>query len=62
MEESIFEDETDPGVYSDSPSSVPLPGNLEVPAEAGSSLSPARVSPSDMHGTIVASRSSASNI
>ena len=65
-EESVSEDEVGPGVFSDTPSSVPLPGEVEVPAEAGSPLSLARASPSDLHGlearTSEAARSSTSNI
>ena len=65
-EEFISEDEIDPGVYSDTPNSVPLPSEPEVPTEAGSSLSLAGASPSDSHGlearTTMAARSSASNI
>ena len=65
-EESIYEDEVDPGVYFDTPSSVPLPGEPEVPAKAGSPLSPARASPSDLHGleahTTEAAHNSTSNI
>ena len=38
-EESVSRDEVDPGMYSDTPSSVPLPGEPEVPIEAGSPLS-----------------------
>ena len=38
--ESISEDEADPGVFSDTPSFVPLPNEAEVPAEAGSPISP----------------------
>ena len=49
-EESVYEDEADPGVFSDTPSSVPLPCEVEVPAEAGSPPSPAWASPSDLHG------------
>ena len=48
--ESIFDDEADPGVYSNNPSSVPLPSELEVPIEAGSPLSPIGASPSNLHG------------
>ena len=66
VEESVSEDETDPGVYSDTPSSVPLLGIPEVPADAGSSLSPVGASPSDLHGLeaskTVVDRSSTSNI
>ena len=47
VEESIFEDEADPEVFSDTPSSVPLPGEAEIPTEAGSSPSPTGASPSD---------------
>ena len=65
-EEFVSEDEADHGVYSDTPSSVPLPGEPEVPAKAGSPLSPARASPSDLHNlearTTEATRSSTSNI
>ena len=65
-EESVYEDEADPGVYSDTPSSVPLPGEPEVLAEAGSPLSPAGALPSDLHSlearTTEAPRSSTSNI
>ena len=65
-EEFVFEVEVDPGVLSDTPSSVPLPGEAEVPAEPGSILSPARASPSDLHGlearTTEATRSFTSNI
>ena len=52
--------------FSDTPSSVPLPSEAEVPAEAGSPLSPARTSPSDLHyfeaRTSEVARSSTSNI
>ena len=65
-EESVSEDEADIVVFSDTPSSVPLPGEAEVPAEAGSPLSPIGVSPFDLHGlearTTKAARSSTSNI
>ena len=65
-EESVSEDEAGPGVFSDTPNSVPLPGEVEVPAEAGSPLSLVRASPSDLHGleahTIEVARSSTSNI
>ena len=46
-EESISEDEADPEVFSDTPNSVPLPGEVEIPAEASSSPSLAEASPSD---------------
>ena len=36
-EESVFEDEADPEVFFDTPSLVPLPGEAEIPTEAGSS-------------------------
>ena len=65
-EEFVSEDEVGPGVFSNAPSSVPLPGEVEVPAEAGSPLSIARASPSNLHGlearTSEAARSSTSNI
>ena len=48
--EFVSEDEANPGVYSDTLSFVPLPGEPEVPVEAGFPLSPARASPSDLHG------------
>ena len=53
-------------MFSDTPSSVPLPGEAEVPAKAGSPFSPTGASPSDLHGlearTIEAARSFTSNI
>ena len=65
-EESVSEDEADPGVSSNTPSSVPLLGEAEVPAEAGSPFLPVRASPSDLHGlealTYEAARSFTSNI
>ena len=65
-EESISEDEAGPGVFSDTPSSVPLLSEAEVPAEAGSPLSPAGASPSNLRGlearTNKATRSSTLNI
>ena len=58
-------DEADPGVYSNTPSFVPLLDELEVPVEAGSPLSPAGASLSDFHGleacTTEATRNSTSN-
>ena len=48
VEESVSGDEADPGVFSDTPSSGPLPGEAEIPTEAGSSPSLAGASPSDM--------------
>ena len=51
---------------SDTPSFVPLPGEVEVPVGAGSPLSPAGALPSDLHGlearATEAARSSPSNI
>ena len=47
VEESVFEDEVDPGVFFDIPNSVPLLGEAEVPAEVGSPPSPVGASPSD---------------
>ena len=65
-EESISEDEVNPGVSSDTPSSIPLPGEVEVPARVGSPLSPVGASPFDLQGlkahTTKAARSSPSNI
>ena len=65
-EESVSEDEADPGVSSDTSSSAPLPGEVEVPAGAGSPLPPAGASPFNLHGlearTTEAARSSPSNI
>ena len=66
VEESIFEDEADPGVFSNTLSSTPPPGEAKVSVEAGSFLSPARASPSDLHGlearTAEAARNPTSNI
>ena len=66
MEESISEDEADPEVFSDTPCSVPLPGEAEIPAEAGSSPSSAGALPSNTHDlearTTEAARSSTPNI
>ena len=47
--ESVSKDEADLGVFSNTPSSIPLPGEAEVLAEVGSPLSPAEASPSDLH-------------
>ena len=51
---------------SDTPSYVPLPGEVGVPAWAGSPLLPIGASPFDLHGsealTIETARSSPSNI
>ena len=51
-EESDFDDEADPLVLSDAPSSVPLPGEpeIEVPVEASSLTSVTGTSPSNVHG------------
>ena len=64
-EESVSEDEEEPEVFPDAPDSVPFPEEAEVPAEAGSSPSPAGVLPSNLHSseayTVEATRSSPSN-
>ena len=64
--ESISKDEVDLEVFSDTPSSVPLPGEAKIPAEAGSSPSPTGALPSNKHGlearTTEAARSSTPNI
>ena len=39
-EEFVYDDEVDPEVLSDTPSSAPLPSEAEIPAEAGSSSHP----------------------
>ena len=66
MEESIFEDEADPGMFSDAPSSVPLPDDPEIPSEADSPTSPVGALPSDSHSLEAriteAARSPASDI
>ena len=49
-EEFVSDDEVDPGVFSDTPSSAPLPGEAEVPTEAGSLISPIGASSSRLHG------------
>ena len=51
-EESDSDNEADPVVFSDTPSSVPLPSEPEIkaPSETGSPTSVARTSPSDLHG------------
>ena len=65
-EESVLDGEVDPEVFSDTPSSVPLPGKAETPAKAGSSPSPAGALPFDTHGlearTTEAAHSSTPNI
>ena len=50
-EEFNSDDEADLVVFSDTPSSVPLPGDPEIEAsvEAGSPTSVTRTSPSDLH-------------
>ena len=66
VEEFVFDEEVDPEVLSDTPSSVPLPGEADIPAEAGSSPSPAGALPFDTHSlearTTEAARSSTPNI
>ena len=49
-EESVSKDEANPGVFFDTPSYVPLPGEAEVPTGDGSPLSSIGASPSDLHG------------
>ena len=65
-EESVSEDEADPGVFSDTPSFAPLPSEAKVPTEAGSLLSHVGASSSSLHGsearTTKTARNSASNI
>ena len=67
-EESDPDDEADPVVFSDAPSSVPLPSEHEIedPTEVDSSTSVDGTSPSDLHGVEVleteAAQSPASNI
>ena len=65
-EESVSRDEADPGVFSDTPSSLTLHGEAEIPAKAGSSPSLAGASPSNLHGlearTTEAAHSSTPNI
>ena len=67
-EESDSDDEADPVVFSNTPSSVPLPGEpeIEAPVEAGSPTSVTGTSPSDLHGLEVqvtkAAQSPASDI
>ena len=66
VEESISEDEADPGVFFDTPSSTSLLGEAEVPAEVTSLLSPIEALPSSLHGsearTVEAARNPTSNI
>ena len=51
-EESDFDDEVEPVVFSDASSSVPLPGDpeIEAHAEVDSPTSVPGTSPSDLHG------------
>ena len=49
VEEFVSDEEVDPEVLSDTLSSVPLPGEAEILAEASSSPSPAGALPSDRH-------------
>ena len=60
-EESVSKDEADPGVFSDTPSSAHLPVEAEVPAEAGSLLSPVGASSSNLHGSVVRTTETACN-
>ena len=53
-EESISDEEVDPEVLSDTHSSVPLPSEAEILAEAGSSPSPAGALPFDTHDWMLA--------
>ena len=66
VEESVSEDEADPEVFSDTPSSVLLLGEAEIPAKASYAPSPAGALPSDSHDlearTTEAARSSTPNI
>ena len=48
VEESVYEDEADPEVFSNTSCFVSLPGKAKVLAEAGSPLLPTRASPSDL--------------
>ena len=52
VEESDSDNEADPVVFSDAPSSVPLPcePEIEAPAEANFPTSVTRNSPSDLNG------------
>ena len=68
VEESDFDDKKDPVVFSDAPSSVPLPSEpeIEAPVEADSPTSVIGTLPSDLHGLEVrvteAAQSPASDI
>ena len=66
VKESVYEDEADPRVSSDTLSSAPLPGESEVPAKAGSLRLSVGALPFDLHGsearTTEAARNSALNI
>ena len=67
-EESNSDDEANPMVFSESPSSIPLPGEpeIEAPAKVGSPTSVVGTSPFDLHGLEVrvteAAQSPTSNI
>ena len=67
-EESDSNNEADPVVFSDVPSSIPLFGELEIeaPTEGGSPTMVTRTSPSNLHGlevrVIEAAQSPASDI
>ena len=60
-EESVSKDKAVPGVFFDTPSSAPLPGEAEVPAKAGSLLSPDEASSSSLHGSKARTTDSACN-
>ena len=64
--EFVSEDEADIEVFSEAPSSVPFPSEVETPVEASFSPSPAVALPFDSHGleacTNKAARSSPSKI
>ena len=48
-EKSVSEEKADPEVFSNTPSSVPLHGEAEIPTEAGSAPLLVGASPSDSH-------------
>ena len=48
-EESVSEDEAEPGMFFNAPNSVPIPGELEISIEVGSPPSLVGASPSDSH-------------
>ena len=60
-EESVSEDKVDPEVFSDALSSVALPSEAEIPAEAGSSPLSVGALPSDTHGLEVLTTEAAHN-